>query len=619
MDKFINQSFYTVNMNLGHYKKGIVIMTAIMAILMAIIPMETNVGSIPNYSPTVASNNTSNASVFYLAVDSYGSFTPNLNPFSGIATEPYQTTAISLVYQPLMYLMNGLSPQPALATGYVYSSNLTNITFTLRTGVDYNNGASFGPSDVLFSFNYIMSNSKIDTQGLTSFVKAVKQTGTNQISFYTTNTAYTDLYKIMSQPIIYPNQWENVTNPYGVTLTNPIGTGPFVAKSITSSQFELVWNNYYYYTGSHITTLIIPSYPDVTAEANALASGNINWFSGGFDAAAPTWATQSSDHFYFYPPSGFLMLWINNEKWPLNISDVRSAMAYVLDRQLLSNESLQPPAANFVEPALSNFLAPSYLSAHPDGAYYTYNTTHAAALMKDAGFTKASDGYWQAANGSEFSVTLSGNGAAANVVANLNEISTELNNFGIHASVYTPSGAIFYANVYDGNYSMGMGFLASTINPIGALQVGFSSAYYEPIGTSAIGDYSRYVNTNVTKYLNEAANQTTLSGQSQYVQDAVNILTNATPAIPVAESISQNEFNTFGYAGVNQTIFEDALYSNIYGLISIAVPLTLIHATSSTSSTGLTTTDYVIIGVVVVIIAAAVATVVIRRGRTKEE
>ncbi|MCL4327336.1 MAG: ABC transporter substrate-binding protein [Candidatus Thermoplasmatota archaeon] len=601
------------------FKRVMVLVIAALAILMALVPMGTSNGGTPYYSPTTTSNNTSSASVFYLAVDSYGSFTPNLNPFSGIASSPYEITAISLVFSPLMYLMNGESPQPALATGYSYSSNLTNITFTLRSGVEYNNGVAFGPSDVVYSFNYIMNNSKIDSQGLTSFIKSVKQTGPTQVSFYTTNTAYTDLYKIMSQPIIYPGQWQNVTDPYSVTMTDPIGTGPFVAQSISASQFEFTWNDHYYYTGSHITTLIIPSYPTVTAEANALAGGNINWLSGAFDAAASSWASESASHFYFTPPSGFFMLWLNNLQWPLNNSNVRTALAYVLNRQVLSNESLQPPAGNFVIPALSNYLDSSFLAKYPNGTYYTLNLTHAASLMQKAGFTKNSNGYWAASNGTTITVTLSGNGAAANVVANLQEIKTELNSFGINANIYTPSGATFYANIYNGNYSIGLGFLSSAINPIGALNVSFSNYWLEPKGVSALGDYSRYNNATVTHDISMAAIQPTLQGQRQYISAALSILLNTTPSIPIAMTISQNEFNTYGYSGVNYTSFRDALYSNTFGLISIAVPLTSVHANSSTSTSGISTLDYALIGVAVVVIVAAVAALALRRKKTKEE
>ena len=608
-------------MTTRYSKRILVLSVAFLALICAAVPIGTGNGGFLGLSSAASgTNNTSNNSVFYLAVDSYGSFTANMNPFSGIAPQPYQTTAISLVYQPLMYLMNGESPQSALATSYKYSSNLTNITFTLRSGAEFNNGAAFNASAVVFSFDYIMSHNNIDPHAINTFLKSVQATGSNQVSFYTTNYAYTYLYTIMSQPIVYPGQWQNQSDPYNVTLTNPIATGPYMAKSITTSQFELTWNTHYYYTGKHISTLIIPSYPDVTTEANALASGNINWFSGGFDAAAPSWANQSASHYYFKPPSGFLMLWLNTHEWPLNNSEVRTAMAFAINRQVLSNESLQPPAANFIEPALSNYFNSSFLSNHPNGAYYTYDTAHAATLMEKAGFTKGSDGYWKAANGTEINITLSGNGAASNVVANLNEMVKEFAAFGIHAKTYLPSGAIFYANVYDGNYSVGMGFLASTVNPIGALQLGFSSTNYAPIGTKAFGDYSRYQNKTVTQDLAQAANQSSTSSQIPYIAGAMSILMNDTPAIPVAESISQNEFNTYGYSGINDTSFTDALYSNNYGLISIAIPLVGVYSTTSTSTgTGLSTIEYVAIGAVVVIVIAAIAVVALRRGKTKEE
>jgi peptide/nickel transport system substrate-binding protein len=566
----------------------------------------------------VSSNNTSSGSAFYLAVDSYGSFTPNLNPFSGIASSPYQTTALSLVYQPLMYLMNGENPQPAVATSYSYSSNLTNVTFTLKSGLEYNNGASLNVSDVIFSFHYVMDNSKIDSQGLSSFIKSVARTGPEKVSFYLDNTAYTNLYRIMSQPIIFPGQWINITSPYSTTITNPIGTGPFVATSISSSQFEFKWNSYYPYSGKHLSEIIIPSYPTVTAEANALTSGNINWLSGAFDADAPTWATQSSNHFYFTPPSGFFMLYLNNMEWPLSNVSVRTAIAFAVNRETLSNESLQPPAGNFVIPALNNYLEPSMLAKYSNGSYYNYNLSYASKILTSAGFTKNGNGYWAAKNGTVLSITLSGNGAASNVVANLNTMKLELDSFGIKTSVYTPSGSIFYANVYDGNYSAGLAYLASSINPIGALNESFSSYWNEPIGTSATGDYSRFNNSNVTTDINLADQQTTLSGQREYINKAVSILLNDTPSIPLAMTISQNEFNTKGYAGINQTSFKDALLANGFGLISIAVPILSVYSTLVASHSPLSILDYGVIAIVIVAILAATGYTVVKR-RKKEE
>ena len=595
-----------------------IFVTLVLALGVLSVPTNSGSNSSSVYTAQVTGTSINSNSTFYLAVDSYGTFDANLNPFSTIALAPYGYTALSLVFSPLMYLMNGENPQPGLATSYSYATNLTAITFHLRSGVEYNNGQTFNASDVIFTFNYIMTHSSIDSQSLSSFVKSVGATG-NDVTFYLSNSAYTDLYSIMTQPILYPTQWTNITNPATDTMTNPIGTGPFMASSITSNEFQFTWNQHYYYTGSHLSKVVMQSYPTVTAETNALVSGNINWLSGAFDAQAPTWATQDSTHFYFAPPSGFLMLQLNTNIWPLNNPDFRAAIAYVFDRQALSNESLQPPAGNFVMPALNNYLSPSFLNKYPNGTVYTLNLTKATNLMVAAGY-HLNNGRWLATNGTQPSVTLSGNGAAANVVANLNTMVTELTAFGINANTYLPSGAIFYSNLYQGDYSAGLGFLASSINPIGALNVSFSGFWHVPVGTTAKGDYSRFSNENLTQNITLAATEPSLSKQQPYIQNALGILVNETPAIPIAESISQNEFNTAGFLGINQTSFKDAVYSNTFGpVVSIAVPLVGVHFNSTSPSTPpLNLTDYSIIGVIITIAVIGTAVVVSRR-RKKED
>lgn len=174
--------------------------------------------------------------------------------------------------------------------------------------------------------------------------------------------------------------------------------------------------------------------------------------------------------------------------------------------------------------------------------------------------------------------------------------------------------------MYQGNFSIGMGFLASSINPIGALNVSFSGYWHVPVGTSAKGDYSRYTNTSLTQNITLAAQQTSLSAQQPYIQNALSVLVNATPAIPIAESISQNEFNTAGFSGVNTTSFEDALYSNSFGpVVSIAVPLVSVHFNpTKPTSTPLSTTDYAIIGVIIAVVIVGAAIGVSRRGKKEE-
>lgn len=595
-----------------------IIVTLVLTFSVLLVPLNASGVSNNSFITEVSGSSSNSNSTFYLAVDSYGTFDANLNPFSTTALTPYGTTALSLVFSPLMYQMTGENPQPGLATSYSYASNLTAITFHLRSGVEYNNGQPFNSSDVIFTFNYIMNHSSIDSQGLASFIKSISSTGST-VTFYLDNTAYTDFYSIIGQPILFPSQWANITYPATDTIVNPIGTGPFMASSITTSEFQFTWNPHYYFTGSHLSKVVMQSYPTVTDETNALVSGNINWLNGAFDADAPTWATQNSTHFYFTYPSGFLMLQLNTNMWPLNNAYFRSAMAYVFDREALSNESLQPPAGNYVMPALNNYLTPSFMSKYPNGTVYSLNLTKATELMEAAGY-HLSNGKWLAANGTQPSVILSGNGAAANIVANLNTMVTELTDFGIKASTYLPSGAIFYSDLYQGNYSAGYSYLASETNPIEALNVSFSGYWHLPVGQTAKGDYSRFVNESLTQNITMAAEEPSLAKQQPYIENALDVLINETPAIPVAETVSQNEFNTAGFSGINETSFKDAIYSNTYGpVVSIAVPLVGVHFTSSSpATTSITPTDYAIIGVIVAVVIIGAVIGVTRRRKEED-
>ncbi|MGC8663349.1 MAG: ABC transporter substrate-binding protein [Thermoplasmata archaeon] len=596
---------------------------SIIVVLAMIVPSMAIAINLPNNESQLSTTGSNNATqgILTIALNSYGSFVVNLNPFSTNNIYAPNIASISLIYSPLMYLMNGISPQPGIANSYNMSSNGTSVTFMLNSSMKYNNGQSVNASDVAFTFNYIINNPSIDTHGLSTIIKSIKVINNNEITFYFNKPQYSNIYILLSQPIIYPGQWSNISNPSSYTLTNPIGSGPFMVDSLTTSQFTLKWNSYYPYKGNHLKEIAIPSYPTTTAEVNALESGNVQWLSGAFDADAPTWATKSPNNFYFSPPSGFLWLFLNNEKWPTNNVSVRQAIAYAIDRQVLSNESLQPAFGGYVLPVLDNYLESSFLSQYPNGSYYSYNLAKATAIMQSAGFVKV-NGYWTFPNGTPVSITLSGNGAAGNIVANINTMKQELTSFGIQVNEYLPSGTIFYSNVYNGNYSAGDVYVPSYFNPIGSLNYSFSSYWYQPLGKRASGDYARFVNASFDRNITLAAQQTNIANEKGYITNATLILYKLTPAVPLAFTISQNEFNTTGFSGINKTLFSDVVFTNSYGIMaSYAVPLLHVYSTTTTTtpSSGISTLDYAIIAIIIIIVVVAAVVAVYSNKKRKNK
>ena len=79
--------------------------------------------------------------------------TQDFNPYT--PTVPiYGMGATGLIYEPLTEFDLAAPPKnyPWLASGYTWSNGGKSITFTIRKGVEWNDGVPFTPADVVFTF-----------------------------------------------------------------------------------------------------------------------------------------------------------------------------------------------------------------------------------------------------------------------------------------------------------------------------------------------------------------------------------------------------------------------------------------------------------------------------------
>ncbi|MCL4334924.1 MAG: ABC transporter substrate-binding protein [Candidatus Thermoplasmatota archaeon] len=591
-------------------------------LLMTMVNVSSNTLSAGGYQYGVAPASNSN-STFILGTTGEP-MVVTLNPYG-----PYSFNYIgygdSIIFSPLMYQMNGLPLYPGLATGYNYSNGGQTITFQLRSNAKYSNGAPFNSSDVKFTFNYIIAHPSIDSIGLNNLIKSISTPSSTQVVFNLNGTCYSSLYTLVSQPIFYPPQWQNITNPFNATMTDPIGTGPYMADSITSSGFLFERNPYFYGPAPNFDKIYFPEYSTGNGEITALESGAINWLTGEFNPGALEWQAQSSNHLYFTPASGTLEFFMNNCVWPLNNSNVRTAIRDIFNFSELAAESLQSPIYNYFPPSLNDYMSSSLLAKYPNGVVFKQNDTAAANLMEKAGFHRGSDGYWQAANGTEITLQITGNGGAANVMEMASTIEGWLNSFGIHANIYGPAAATFFNNLYLGHYDTGIPFFTDIINPLTGLIPAYSGKYYVPVGHYTYANYERYNNTTVTNLLTVASHEVNMTQQINTIAEVENILINQTPSFPIVTAISQNELITTGLTNVNETLLEHILYSPVFGPISsIAVALMTMGFSSSTTTppkapSAFGVYDYVAIGVVIAVAIAVSSIYFIRRGKNKNQ
>ena len=89
-----------------------------------------------------------------------------LDPSLSTDAEP-----LNMIYDPLVVANTAGKIVPDLASSWTISSNGSVWTFTLRSGVDFQNGTPVTPADVVSSFNRILADPK---SPVTSFVSGIQ-------------------------------------------------------------------------------------------------------------------------------------------------------------------------------------------------------------------------------------------------------------------------------------------------------------------------------------------------------------------------------------------------------------------------------------------------------------
>ena len=333
--------------------------------------------------------------------------TQAFNPF--VATQAaYGMGATGLIYEPLIQFNLVAPPKyyPWLATSYKWTNGGKSITFTIRSGVKWNNGKPFTPADVAFTFNMLKKNSAINLGGVD--VSSVTTTAsTVTLNFPTAQ--YTNLQQIAGTGIVPASIWSKVANPATFADPNPVGTGPYMLASFTRQGFTLKPNpNYWQASKVKVQQVYFPVYTSNTSALSALFGGQIDWTGNFIPGLKKSFvATNPQFHHYWEAPGGTNSLMPNLNKWPTNQLPVRKAISLAINRSLIATEGeagLENPVLNATGLTLPTFAAWSApvtsLTNSP-----TAQPAQAEAVLKAAGYTKNSSGFFTK-NGKVVSITI---------------------------------------------------------------------------------------------------------------------------------------------------------------------------------------------------------------------
>lgn len=287
---------------------------------------------------------------------------------------------------------NVTTTKPALAESWSVSDDRLTWTFKIRPGVTFHDGTPVDAAALQFGYDRILNKnfefynttvaSGIAGFGLTAGIASYK--ASEAMTFQITTAAPDSflLEKIAHVLIPSPAQVKKLGDKF---LTQPVGSGAFMFKSLTPGQsMTMTRNPNYWGDKANVDEVILRPMPEPSTRLAALRSGEVDW------AETPPPESRAS-----LEGSGFqVFLKEYPHAWPWEFDFftkeandpignklVRQALNYAIDRESLCKDLL-----NGVCKAAFAYVYPGHPWYGTEVKPYSYDPNKAKDLLKQAGY-----------------------------------------------------------------------------------------------------------------------------------------------------------------------------------------------------------------------------------------
>ena len=461
------------------------------------------------------------------------------------STPEYQAGADSLIYEPLMdfNLANpAAKPYYMLATAYSWGKGGKSITFTIRSGVKFNNGSAMTPADVAFSFNMLKQYADANVAGLA--ITGASASG-NDVTVTFKSPQYTNLQSIGNTYIVPQSIWKSVGDPGTYIDANPVGSGPYTVTSTGAAGITMSANPSYWGGAPAVKAVEIPAIASNTTVLSLLTSNQLTWAGNFITGLKSGWETTAA-HQVWFAPVQTNSLEPNLTKWPTNQLAVRQAISLAINRTAISTQGeagLEPVATNasgIVLPGFKTLVAPAVKG---DALSPVSQTAKAVAVLKAAGY-KLKHGFFYLGK-KEVTIPVTDPAAYTDYAEDDSLIAAELRKAHINSTFYGPSPSVWAANITKGDFVLTQHWSQTTISAYQLYNYWLNSS---EIGTSA-GNYERLKNKTMNADLAKLAGQTTVKGQLKDLAPIEKYVATNLPVIPTVYGAAFDEYNASNYTG----------------------------------------------------------------------
>lgn len=406
---------------------------------------------------------------------------------------------------------------PAVASDVIISDDGKTLSFPLREGVKFHNGALVTAEDVIYSIKRcagLLENSDPEVQvekalsSITSITEYTTEDGKSGVLIQLSE-ANTDIVGYLTCAII-PKDYDQMD-------TNPIGTGPFRFVSYSPLSSLVVQKNQDYYIEG------VPYLDQVTFKISANTESAIMELMAGqidiYPYLTAEQANQLSDTYNIEKGAMNLVqgLFLNNAVAPFDNKLVRQALYYATDRQLILDMVAEGNGTIVGSPIFPQFK--KYYDAELANRY-TYNVEKAKELLAEAGYP----------NGFTFTIAVPSNYQfhvdTAQVIVEL------LKQVGITAKIQLVEWASWVSDVYTNrNFEATIIGIEANMTPSNVMFryvstdgknfINYSNSEYDEIYAKAIVEIDDAQKVAYYKQLQEILSE---DAASIYIQDAANIV-----------------------------------------------------------------------------------------------
>lgn len=323
---------------------------------------------------------------------------PEPTVLTNVANNHYSNNVVSPnVFDGLLRYDEALNPQPGLAERWEVAPDNLSITFHLRRGVKWHDGADFTSADVRYSLLELWK--ALHPRGRTTFAAVTDvetpDAHTAVVRLSRPSPAILSALGAAESQVLPAHLYQGGDPLKNPRNNQPVGTGPFRFKAWQKGDhIEFERNPDYWDTGKpYIDRLIFRIIPDAASRAAAFESGDVQYGPYGPVPLADVerLTTQAGlkveTNGYAWLSQFFLFEFNLNDPVAGN-PDVRKAIAHAIDRKGL----IDVVWYGFGKPAVSP--VPSHLARYhtADLPRYDFDPAAAERLLDKAGYPRKADG-----------------------------------------------------------------------------------------------------------------------------------------------------------------------------------------------------------------------------------